>query len=147
MSGRADANIDTQGLKLAYVDDLVKKEKAKAMSSGAKPVDPSTVTVTPEEYSRYLKQAYMEADFKKPRNFIGLTKTLPDDDMKRALAFHAKADDTSLRALADQRAQNVRRYLAEKVEGNRLAIAAPHLGTEGMKDNGPSTRVDLSPAS
>ncbi|HTH76059.1 MAG TPA: DUF748 domain-containing protein [Trinickia sp.] len=146
LSGRADANIDTQGLKLAYVDDLVKKEKAKASSGGAQPADLSAVTLTPDEYSRYLKQAYMDADFKKPRNFVGLTKTLPDEDMKRALAFHAKVDDTSLHALADQRAQNVRRYLSEKVDANRLAIVAPHFGTEGLKDNGPSSRVDLTPA-
>lgn len=147
LSGRADADIDMPGLRLAYVDDLVKKAKAKAMSSGNQPVDPATVTVTSDEYSRYLKQAYMDADFKKPRNFVGLTKTLPDEDMKRALAFHAPVDDTSLHALAEQRAQNVRQYLAGKIDANRLTIVAPHFGTEGMKDNGPSTRVDLTPAS
>jgi hypothetical protein len=146
LSGRADANVDMQGLRLAYVDDLVKKEKAKATSRGGQPVDPSTVTLTPEEYSRYLKQAYDDADFKKPRNFIGLTKTLPDEDMKRALAYHANVNETSLHALADQRAQNVRQYLSEKIDASRLEIAEPHFGTEGMKDNGPSTRVDLTPA-
>jgi hypothetical protein len=146
LSGRADANVDMQGLRLAYVDDLVKKEKAKAASRGGQPVDPSTVTLTPDEYSRYLKQAYDDADFKKPRNFIGLTKTLPDEDMKRALAYHANVNDTSLHALADQRAQNVRQYLGQKVDESRLKIVEPHFGTEGMKDNGPSTRVDLTPA-
>ena len=146
LSGRADANVDMEGLRLAYVDDLVKKEKAKATSHGSQPVDPSTVTLTPEEYSRYLKQAYDDADFKKPRNFIGLTKTLPDEDMKRALAYHANVNDTSLHALADQRAQNVRQYLSQKIDDSRLKIVEPHFGTEGMKDNGPSTRVDLTPA-
>jgi hypothetical protein len=146
LSGRADANVDMQGLRLAYVDDLVKKEKAKATSRGGQPVDPSTVKLTPDEYSRYLKQAYDDADFKKPRNFIGLTKTLPDEDMKRALAYHANVNDTSLHALADQRAQNVRQYLSQKVDDGRLKVVEPHFGTEGMKDNGPSTRVDLTPA-
>lgn len=145
LSGRADANVDMQGLRLAYVDDLVKKEKAKAMSRGGQAVDPSTVTLTPDEYSHYLKQAYEDADFKKPRNFIGLTKTLPDEDMKRALAYHANVNDTSLHTLADQRAQNVRQYLSQKIDASRLKIADPHFGTEGMKDNGPSTRVDLTP--
>ncbi|HVW50304.1 MAG TPA: DUF748 domain-containing protein [Trinickia sp.] len=146
LSGRADANVDMSGLRLAYVDDLVKKEKAKATASGGKQVDPSTVTLSREEYSRYLKEAYKNADFKKPRNFIGLTKTLPDDDMKRALAYHAPVDDTSLHALAEQRAQNVRQYLVQKIEASRITIGPPHFGTEGMKDNGPSTRVDLTPA-
>jgi hypothetical protein len=146
LSGRADANVDMQGLRLAYVDDLVKKEKAKATSRGGQPVDPSTVTLTPDEYSHYLKQAYDDADFKKPRNFIGLTKSVPDEDMKRALAYHATVDDTSLHALANQRAQNVRQYLSQKIDESRLKIVEPHFGTEGMKDNGPSTRVDLMPA-
>ncbi|MDG0025562.1 DUF748 domain-containing protein [Trinickia sp. Y13] len=145
LSGRADANVDMPGLRLAYVDDLVKKEKAKATASGGKQVDPSTVTLSPDEYSHYLKEAYKNADFKKPRNFIGLTKTLPDDDMKRALAYHAPVDDTSLHALAEQRAQNVRQYLVQKIEAGRITIGTPHFGTEGMKDNGPSTRVDLTP--
>lgn len=142
LSGRADENVDMPGLRLAYVDDLVKREKAKASSVS----DASTVTVSPDEYHRYLTQAYKDADFQKPRNFVGMTKTLPDEDMKRALAFHAPVTDASLHALAEQRAQNVRQYLNEKIDANRLNVVAPHFGIEGMKDNGPSTRVDLMPA-
>jgi hypothetical protein len=130
------------GLRLAYVDDLVRREKAKASSVA----DASAVTVSPDEYHRYLTQAYKDADFKKPRNFVGLTKALPDEDMKRALAFHAPVTDTSLHALAEQRAQNVREYLSQKVDANRLKVVVPHFGIEGMKDNGPSTRVDLTPS-
>ena len=147
LSGRADENIDMPGLRMAYVDDLVKQEKAKASGGGGQPVDPATVTVSADEYHRYLTEAYKNADFKKPRNFVGLTKTLPDDDMKRALAFHAPVNEASLRTLADQRAQNVRQYLSQKIDPSRLTIVAPHFGTEGMKDNGPATRVDLTPAS
>lgn len=143
LSGRADDNVDMPGLRLAYVDDLVRREKAKAASAA----DPSGVTVSPDEYHRYLTQAYKDADFQKPRNFVGMTKTLPDEDMKRALAFHAPVNETSLHALAEQRAQNVRQYLSQKVDANRLNIVAPHFGVEGMKDNGPSTRVDLMPTS
>lgn len=146
LSGRADADVDMPGLRLAYVDELVKKEKAKAMGSGGQHVDPSTVTLSRDEYSRYLKQAYGDADFKKPRNFIGLTKTLPDEDMKQSLAYHAPVDDTSVHALAEQRALNVRQYLSQKIDGSRLNIGPPQFGTEGMKDNGPAARVDLMPA-
>ena len=124
---------------------IERDEKIQVVTSGGQRVDLSTVTLTPDEYSRYLKKAYDDADFKKPRNFIGLTKTLPDEDMKRSLAYHAPVDDTSLHALAEQRAQSVRQYLSQKIDASRIAIVAPHFGTEGMKDNGPSTRVDLTP--
>lgn len=147
LSGRADANVDTSGLQAAYVDTLVKQAKAKETASGGQTIDPSTVTVSADEYHRYLTQVYKDADFKKPRNFVGLTKTLPDDDMKRALAFHAPVNDASLHTLADERAQTVRQYLSQKVDASRLTVSASHFGTEGMKDNGPSTRVDLAPAS
>jgi hypothetical protein len=143
LSGRADENVDMPGLQMAYVDDLVRRQKAKASSAA----DPAAVTVTPDEYHRYLTQAYKDADFQKPRNFVGLTKTLPDEDMKRALAYHAPVNDASLHALAEQRAQHVRQYLSQKIDANRLEVVAPHFGVEGMKDNGPSTRVDLMPAS
>jgi hypothetical protein len=146
LSGRADEHIDMPGLRTAYVDNLVKQAKAKATSSGGHPVDPSTVTLSADEYHRYLTQVYKDSDFKKPTNFIGMTKTLPDEDMKRALAFHAPVNDTTLHALADQRAQNVRQYLAQQVDANRLVIRAPNFGTKGMNDTGPSTRVDLTPA-
>jgi hypothetical protein len=147
LSGRADANVDTSGLRMAYVDNLVKQAKAKSTASGGQTIDPSTVTLSANEYHRYLTQVYKDADFKKPRDFIGLTKTLPDEDMKRALAFHAPINDASLRTLADQRAQAVRDYLSQKIDASRLIVSPPHFGTEGMKDNGPSTRVDLAPAS
>jgi hypothetical protein len=92
-----------------------------------------------------LKKAYREADFDKPRNFIGLTKGLPDDDMKRLLAEHAPINEASLRELAQQRAQAVRQYLvAANVDAQRISIAAPKLNANDIKDNGPTTRVDFS---
>ncbi|MCQ4437556.1 hypothetical protein NO135_21405, partial [Clostridioides difficile] len=90
-------------------------------------IDPMAVKVEPAEYSKYLARAYKAADFKKPRNLIGLQKTLPDADMKKALADHAPADDNALRALAQQRAQAVRQYLDGKLASSRVFLVAPEL--------------------
>jgi Domain of Unknown Function (DUF748) len=137
--GRADSAVDTPGLRLAYVDELVRKEKAPGEN-----VDASKVKVDPGEYSEYLKKAYRHADFPKPRNLIGLTKDLPDDDMKRMLANRAPVNEESLRTLAQQRAEAVRQYLAAgKVEAQRVSVAQPALDAKDIKD-GPTTRVDLS---
>ncbi len=144
LTGRADPAIDTPGLRLAYVDDLVKKEKAQDLAAKGQKVDVSTVKVDQSEYSDYLKKAYKDADFKKPRNFIGMTKSLPDDDMKRMLANHATVDEASLRSLAQRRADAVRQYLlAAKVDAQRVTIAAPKLDAKEVKDSGPTTRVDF----
>ena len=96
--GRVDPAVDEPALRTRYVDRLVKQQKIKDVVGNGESVDLSTVTVDPKDYDKYLTKAYKSADFKKPRNFVGLTKSLPDDDMKSALAANAPIDDASLRA-------------------------------------------------
>ncbi len=141
--GRVDPAVDEPALRTGYVDRLVKQQKIKDVVGNGESVDLSTVTVDPKEYDKYLSKAYKSADFKKPRNFVGLTKSLPDDDMKSALAANAPIDDASLRQLAQQRAQSVQQYLDGKIDSSRVFIVAPKLTADGIKDKGATTRVDF----
>lgn len=141
--GRVDPAKDTSGLGDAYVERLVRQQKLRDVVGQGESIDPMSVKVEPAEYSKYLARAYKAADFKKPRNVIGLQKTLPDADMKKALAEHAPADDNALRALAQQRAQAVRQYLDGKIDSSRVFIVAPKLDAKGIEDKGATTRVDF----
>ncbi|MBZ5791829.1 DUF748 domain-containing protein [Burkholderia contaminans] len=141
--GRVDPAKDTSGLGDAYVERLVRQQKLKDVVGQGESIDPMSVKVEPAEYSKYLTRAYKAADFKKPRNMIGLQKTLPDADMKKALADHAPADDNALRALAQQRAQAVRQYLDGKIDSSRVFVVAPKLDAKGIDDKGATTRVDF----
>ncbi|MBN3798968.1 DUF748 domain-containing protein [Burkholderia sp. Ac-20392] len=141
--GRVDPTKDTSGLGDAYVDRLVRQQKLKDVVGQGESIDPMSVKVEPAEYSKYLTRAYKAADFKKPRNLIGLQKSLPDADMKKALAEHAPADDNALRALAQQRAQAVRQYLDGKIDSSRVFVVAPKLDAKGIDDKGATTRVDF----
>ena len=141
--GRADPKVDEPALRQAYVDTLVKQEKIKDVVGNGASVDVSTVTIDPKDYDKYLAKAYKDADFKKPRNFVGLTKSLPDDDMKNALAEHAPINDASYRDLAQERAQSVQQYFDGKIDSSRVFIVAPKLDAQGIKDKGASTRVDF----
>ncbi|MFT4064780.1 DUF748 domain-containing protein [Paraburkholderia sp.] len=141
--GRVDPKIDEPALRTRYVDRLVKQQKIKDVVGNGESVDLSTVTVDQKDYDKYLIKAYKSADFKKPRNFIGMTKTLPDDDMKGALEANAPIDDASLRQLAQQRAQSVQQYLEGKIDSSRVFIVAPKLNADGIKDKGATTRVDF----
>ncbi|AXF22397.1 AsmA family protein [Burkholderia pyrrocinia] len=141
--GRVDPAKDTPGLRDAYVDRLVRQQKLKDVVGQGESVDPMSVKVDPAEYTKYLTRAYKAADFKKPRNLVGLQKTLPDADMKQALADHAPADDNALRALAQQRAQAVRQYLDGKIDSSRVFVVAPKLDAKGIEDKGATTRVDF----
>ena len=144
LGGRVDPAIDTPALRLARVDRLVRQEKIRALIGHGESIDPGSVTVTPAEYSSYLSKVYKSAKFDKPRNFIGMTKSVPDDEMKRALAEHTTIDDADLRALAQARAEAVRQYLIDKIDPSRLFIVAPKLDAKGVSDGGPSTRVDFT---
>ncbi|RZF31489.1 DUF748 domain-containing protein [Paraburkholderia sp. UYCP14C] len=141
--GRVDPKVDEPALRTLYVDRMVKRQKIKDMVGNGESVDPSTVTVDPQDYDKYLTKAYKSSDFKKPRNFIGMTKTLPDDDMKGALAANAPIDDASLRQLAQQRAQSVQQYLEGKIDSSRVFIVAPKMNADDIKDKGATTRVDF----
>jgi hypothetical protein len=141
--GRVDPAVDTPALRTAYVEKLVKQEKIKDVVGNGESVDLSTVTVDPKDYDKYLTKAYKDADFKKPRNFVGLAKSLPEDEMKSALAEHAPVDDASLRELAQQRAQSVQQYFDGKIDSSRVFIVAPKLDAQGIKDKGATTRVDF----
>ncbi|WP_322012464.1 DUF748 domain-containing protein [Paraburkholderia sp. J12] len=141
--GRVDPAVDTPALREQYVDHLVRAQKVKDTVGNGESVDTSQVKVDDKEYDKYLTQAYKSADFKKPRNMIGLTKTLPDDDMKQALAEHAPITDASLRDLAQQRAQAVQQYFQGKVDPSRVFVVAPKLDAKGIDDKGATTRVDF----
>ncbi|KVD61919.1 AsmA family protein [Burkholderia ubonensis] len=141
--GRVDPDKDTPGLRETYVDRLVRQQKLKDVVGQGESIDPRSVKVEPAEYHTYLTRAYKAADFKKPRNLIGLQKTLPDDDMRKALAEHAPVDEGSLRTLAQARAQSVRQYLEGKIDSSRMFIVAPKLDAKGIDDKGATTRVDF----
>ncbi|MFM0035287.1 DUF748 domain-containing protein [Paraburkholderia strydomiana] len=141
--GRVDPAVDEPALRTQYVERLVKQQKIKDVVGNGESVDLSTVTIDPKEYDKYLTKAYKAADFKKPRNFVGLTKSVPDDDMKSALAANAPIDEASLRQLAQQRAQSVQQYLDGKIDSSRVFIVAPKLNADGIKDKGATTRVDF----
>ncbi len=144
-TGRADPVADAEGLRQAHVDTLMRAAKAKA--SG---VAPAEVRIAPEERSRWLAEAYKAADIKKPRNLIGLAKALPDAEMEALLKASAAAGPEALRALANQRGDQVKAYLARKMPPERVLLTASKVGASGPadekdkgKDQGPPTRVQF----
>ncbi|WP_158940304.1 DUF748 domain-containing protein [Burkholderia sp. S171] len=143
ISARVDPALDEPGLRAAYVDRQVRLSKMQDASEDNPNINPSSIPISADEYSKFLTKAYKSADFKKPRNLIGMTKTVPDTDMKAALAEHAPVDEGALGALAQRRAEGVKQYFEGKIDSKRIFIVAPHLNAEGIKDKGAPTRVDF----
>jgi len=143
ISARVDPALDEPGLRAAYVDRQVRLAKMQGAGEDNPNINPSTIPISADDYSKFLTKAYKSADFKKPRNLIGMTKTVPDADMKAALEEHAPVDEGALGALAQRRASVVKQYFEGKIDSKRIFIVAPHLNADGIKDKGAPTRVDF----
>ena len=115
---------------------------------GTAPKSVDDVQVDKAEYERYLKAAYGDESFPKPRNVIGLAKDLPVPEMESLMLKNAQATDDDLRNLANRRAQTVQnRLLASgQVTADRLSIVAakPVSSEEKEKAKAKLSRVDFS---
>jgi hypothetical protein len=143
LMGRVDPKVDEPALRTAWVDQQVKRLKVRDMSDNGENVDWSAVKISDADYDKYLTKVYKSADFKKPTNFIGMTKSVPDADMKDALTKNAPVDEGSLRDLAQRRAQAVQEYFDGKIDSKRIYTVAPKLNADGIKDKGATTRVEM----
>jgi hypothetical protein len=99
--------------------------------------------VDPAEYPEYLKRAYKEAKFPKPRNLIGMQKDLPVEEMEKLMLTNLPASDENVKELALLRAENVQAWLIEqgKVPAARVFLVPPKIGPD---DKGKASRVDFS---
>ncbi|MBI2359630.1 MAG: DUF748 domain-containing protein [Deltaproteobacteria bacterium] len=149
ISGRVDPVNDLEGLKRAGLEKKVKAQKFKELAkSGAAPKSVDDVRIESGEYGRFLAAAYGEESFPKPRNVVGLAKTLPVPEMEKLMLQHAQVTDVDLRQLAGHRAQTVRDYILAtgQAGADRLFIVASKPAGEEEKDKakGKGSRVDFS---
>jgi hypothetical protein len=146
ISGRADPKTDMEGLRQAWVDGQIRAAKAADTAPRGKKPNPAGVQVSAAERAKYLEEVYDDADIEdKPRNFIGMAKSVPAEQMEEMLRGVAPVGDEQLRQLADARAQAVYEKLqAQEGLAERVFIVAPQLDTEGIKDEGQPSRVDFS---
>lgn len=141
ITGRVDPSVDEQGLRSVTVDDMVQKEEADDIGTAAAkaaPVKPGT-----DDYNKYLTKAYKHANFKKPRDLIGLTKSQPPEEMVKMMEANVTVDQDALRHLAERRAGAVRQYLHGKIADNRVFVLAPKMDAKGIDDKGKTTRDDF----
>ncbi|WP_374595073.1 DUF748 domain-containing protein [Aquabacterium sp.] len=139
ITGHADPSFDVDGLKKRYVTRLMRQAKAK--STGTEAAD---VTIADNEHDSWLEAAYKAADVKKPRNVVGLAKSLPPAEMQAILEANAPADADALLQLANRRADAVKAYLANKLPPERAQLTASKATSAGIADKGPTTRAQFS---
>ncbi|BBJ22194.1 DUF748 domain-containing protein [Candidatus Nitrotoga sp. AM1P] len=144
--GRVDPVTDLDGARRIYVTKKIKAQKISSLKSDGASVNLEEMVVTPEEYPKFLERAYKAEKFSKPRNFIGIAKSLPPKEMENLMIVNAPIGQNELKALAESRALLVKRHLEEqgKVANERMFLIAPKLTAEGIKDQGKPNRVDFT---
>lgn len=147
ITGRADSEADAEGYKRAVLERKVRgkklAEQAKAGKDSGKEAE--EVKVSAEEYAAYLKKAYDGESFPKPRNLIGLTKSLPVEEMEKLMLANTEVGENELRQLANRRAQQARDWLLGegKVAPERVFLLAPKVSAGG-KEAASGSRVEFS---
>ena len=108
------------------------------------PAMPINPVITPDEYEKYLRRAYKDDDFKgKPKNIIGLKKSLEPDEMRSLMETNVSVDEAAMRDLAQRRAAAVQGWLKGKLDDKRMTIKDPKLDTKDIDDKGKTTRVEF----
>jgi len=144
ISGRVDPAFDKDGCREASLEHSIEVLRRKDQGDSAD-ANTKAAALSTADYNKYLARVYGAGKFQKPRNFIGFAKTQPPDEMKKLILANTPVSDQDLQHLADARANAVRAYLSTKqVDAARMFIIAPKLDAGGIKDQGKTTRVDLS---
>ncbi|MDA8098913.1 MAG: DUF748 domain-containing protein [Nitrospiraceae bacterium] len=147
ITGFTDKEKDTEALRTNRMQALIVAEKMKDLARrDNKPVQPESVKITDEEYPVYLKKAYRNGKFSKPRNFLGIPKDVPDAEMEKLLLDSVQVTDGDLRELAGQRARTVKELIVRsgKVEPERIYLLEPKSPSPEQKENVKNSRVDFS---
>ncbi|WP_341743166.1 DUF748 domain-containing protein [Azonexus hydrophilus] len=140
ITGHADPETDREGLKRFAIEQAMQREKLADLRKQGK--DAESTSIEPAEYPAYLARVYKAAKFPKPRNFIGLQKELPVEEMEKLLLTHLPASDADLGQLARVRAEQVQAWLLDqgKVAPGQIFLVPPKSG----KASGQGGRVEFS---
>ncbi|HPV50437.1 MAG TPA: DUF748 domain-containing protein [Smithella sp.] len=140
-----DAEQDKYALKKAELDRRIKAQKMKeTMSKDDQQIAVENVVLTEQEYDKYLKQVYRSADFSKPRNILGMQKTLPPAEMEKLMLANIDVTDSDLRQLAARRAQNVKELMLQSdIAADRIFIVESKSLTPEKKEKVKNSRADF----
>jgi len=150
LTGNADAERDREGFRRVQLDAAVRAQKARDLARRGEPVAAlDAVKLDPKEYETFLRAAYREAKFPKPRNAVGMLRDLPVPEMETLMLTHTAVTADDLRQLATARARAVETYLIKETalspERVFLVQAKPAAGDgAASKARLPAARVDLA---
>jgi hypothetical protein len=148
ISGFVDRDRDGEGYRKEQLLRKLKTEKFLALTKAKQTQPgqtPDTVDLEPQDETVYLKAVYAKEKFPKPRNVLGFVKSLPDPEMKKLILANTPAGDEQMHALARERENIVRDYLATKgnLAAGRLFLKAGEIYKPSGKEGVSNARVEF----
>jgi hypothetical protein len=134
LEGSADPQTDREGLRRFLTERKLKLEKMNDLvKQGLSVPNVDALPLTAEERPLYLARAYKAAPFPKPRNAVGLEKTLSPEEQERLLLSNTTVTDDDLRALALRRATVVQSALTRLAPESaaRIFLVTPKVAAAG----------------
>src|SRR6185369_6710225 len=135
-----------EGLRRYRFEQQVKVQKLKeVVKQGSSVSSVDQISIDPKDYEKYLRLAYKDAKFAKPRNALGFTKDLPVEEMEKLMLTNTQVSDDDLVTLANQRAQLAKDAITKdgKVALDRVYLLAPSVNAKG-DDKRKASRVDFA---
>ncbi|SFO01461.1 protein of unknown function [Formivibrio citricus] len=147
MAGWIDPAADREGIRRNKLNAKIRARKLAQFTDKGQSSEQAERAITPEEYPKLLAQVYGQEKFAKPRNLVGLAKSLPPAEMEKLIMANTPVSDDELNALALRRATTVKDALkAAGLDDARLFILKPQLVPPAdvlKKDGGKATRVQF----
>ncbi|HJV84253.1 MAG TPA: DUF748 domain-containing protein [Noviherbaspirillum sp.] len=147
ITAHVDPEADRAGLKRAYVERKVRAVKIRDLQAKGQSPAPGSVVISASEYPELLTRAYRDEKFPKPRNLVGLPKTLPVEEMEKLMIANVEINDDDLVSLGNRRAMAVKTWLEDQgqVNADRMFVLAPKVSAPDKKaSNESGSRVDFS---
>lgn len=147
ISGFVDPLTDTEGLRSYLFERRLKEQKLKdILRHGKQAPAVDDIVIAPDEFHAYLEKAYRTTDFAKPKNALGMVKTLPDADMQKRMLDNLTVTDNDLTDLAEARAKQVRDYLVAsgKIDAGRIFLVKAEKPNPPKDDQAGKARVTLN---
>ncbi len=146
-TGRTSGEADREGLRRLRLERKVKAQKlADLAKKGEAPASVDDVVVDEKERAEWLKKAYKKEKFAKPRNFLGIAKDLPAEEMENLMLANLPVTDDDLRQLALSRANAVKDDLTGpgKIEAARVFVLEPGAKPAETTGKTNASRVDFA---
>lgn len=144
ITGRFDAAAELDAAKHAALERKLRALKTRELQAKGAPLPEGGVVVGKEEYAALLARAYKEETFNKPRNMIGLQKSLPAEEMEKLMLANIQIGEDDFITLGNRRAQAAKDWLvgSGQVPPERIFIVGAK--PAGKDDKAAPHRVDFS---